>query len=125
MSLDRRLSELPQTAGRVMPGDLAYIVRAGVSYAVQVRDLVGAALGPENQETLSLTSNYTLAVSVRNVVLITPSAGSWEVTIPNALENGGWVWLRNESATFNFIVKDAGGTTLATIEADGFGLFSN
>jgi hypothetical protein len=91
------------------------------------RDGIDASftLGPANQESISLTSNVTLGVGVKNVQLITPNSDSWEITIPDGMTNGGWVWLRNESLTFNFIVKNAGGTTLATIDANGFGVFSN
>lgn len=122
--VDLRLEELPSLPSRLSAADLLYVVRSATDYKAEIGYLAGL-LGPSNQATLALTANTTLAVDVNNVVLVTPNADSWEITVPNGMTNGGWVWLRNESATYNFIVKNAGGTTLATIEADGFGVFSN
>ncbi len=74
--------------------------------------------------TGTLTGNVTLTDSDSYVLLLNPGGTSRNVTLPTA-ENGRLCMVRNTgTAAANLAVKNPAGTTLATVPAGAWALFS-
>jgi len=75
----------------------------------------------------TLSGNRTLNGESAHFQILTPSGANRDVTLPNlgttATGNGQWFVIRNAGSTYNLVVKDSGGSTVATLPPGAFQWF--
>lgn len=89
------------------------------------------ALGGLGVVRETITANVTILGSHEEYLVLNPSTGNWDVTLPviataqapNGARRGNFHVVSNSGSTYNLVVKTAAPATLATLNPGEFGMF--